>query len=110
MSAIGSPSTHPTDWPSAPPSISSSPSTSSLPTSMDYATEREILMKLYDATNGDEWHNNDNWNTRTPLCNWFGVSCDENTTVLHSLMLQNNNLNGKMITICVSASKQSHVF
>ena len=50
MPATATPSTHPTDWPSAPPSISSPPSTSFLPTRMDCVTEKDILMKLYDAT------------------------------------------------------------
>jgi len=90
------PSAHPTDHFSAPPSISSSPSISSHPTTFDYSFERNILIKLFESTNGNEWLNNINWNTSVPICNWFGISCIESNTVIESLQLQNNNMDGTL--------------
>lgn len=38
-------------------------------------TDREVLIALYDATNGDNWTNNTNWCTDEPLSEWYGVTC-----------------------------------
>ena len=37
----------------------------------------EILMDLYDTTNGDNWVNNENWGTGDPCIDeWARVECD----------------------------------
>ena len=36
-------------------------------------SQRSILMKLYEATNGDNWRENDNWGSDRPLNEWFGI-------------------------------------
>ncbi len=38
------------------------------------AIEREALISLYNATNGDTWNTNTNWNTAAPVNTWFGVT------------------------------------
>lgn len=59
----------------------------------DEMTERDILIALYDATNGDEWTNNTNWCTDTDLSEWHGVSTDYQGRVI-SIDLYSNNLVG----------------
>lgn len=39
-------------------------------------TDREILVRLYEATDGPNWDNNTNWLTETPLRQWHGVTTD----------------------------------
>ena len=55
-------------------------------------TDWDILVALYDATNGDNWTNNDNWCTDKPLSEWYGVSMDYYKVVF--LDLSDNNLTG----------------
>lgn len=59
-------------------------------------TDRDILIALYDATNGDNWTDNTNWCTNAPLSEWYGVSTsyfDEEERVV-DLVLSVNNLMG----------------
>ena len=37
-------------------------------------TDREILVRLYEATDGPNWENNTNWLTEAPLHQWHGVT------------------------------------
>ena len=46
------------------------------------ATDREALVALYEATNGPNWVNNDNWLTDAPLGEWFGVDTDASGRVI----------------------------
>ena len=56
-----------------------------------------ILQKLYQATGGDQWYNNDNWLTDYPLNEWYGVnSGNTNYNYVHSLDLSYNNLTGQL--------------
>ncbi|WP_283391360.1 BACON domain-containing protein [Millionella massiliensis] len=55
--------------------------------------DREALIALYKATNGDNWIHNDNWCTDKPLNEWYGVTTDQEGRVI-SLGLSNNNLSG----------------
>ena len=61
-------------------------------------TDRDILIALYDATNGDNWTNHTNWCSDKPLSEWYGVDVDvirdENKVI--SLRLSNNNLVGSL--------------
>ena len=42
-----------------------------------YRIRRELLIALYDATNGENWRNNTNWKTYKPLMTWAGVCTDQ---------------------------------
>ena len=57
--------------------------------------ERTTLMALYNGTQGDDWFNNTGWNTSSPICTWYGVTCDSANHVT-SLVLENNNLKGSI--------------
>ena len=54
-------------------------------------SEREPLISLYNATNGDDWTNSDGW-TGAPgtECNWHGVTCRGDVVFL--LVLDGENL------------------
>lgn len=58
-------------------------------------SEREALISLYNATNGDDWTNSDGW-TGAPgtECNWYGVTCRGDA--VHYLLLDKNNLVGTL--------------
>jgi hypothetical protein len=49
------------------------------------------LVELYDSTDGDNWYNNNNWNSG-PVSTWHGVYISAGR--VRSLQLQSNNLNG----------------
>ena len=61
-------------------------------------TDRDVLIALYDATDGDNWTNNTNWCSDKPLSEWYGVYVneirDENEVIY--LSLSNNNLVGSL--------------
>lgn len=59
--------------------------------------ERDALVALYEATNGDNWKNNANWCTDAPLEEWYGVTTDELGKV-RRLELPQNNLTGNIPT------------
>ena len=44
---------------------------------VQYDVQREALLKLYESLNGDDWHENRNWGTNTPLNRWFGVETED---------------------------------
>ena len=55
--------------------------------------DRDALVALYNATDGDNWTNNTNWLSDRPLGEWFGVTTDENGRVTR-LVLRANELSG----------------
>ena len=55
--------------------------------------ERDALIALYEATDGANWKNSDNWLTDKPLGSWYGVSTDGSGRVTE-LDLSRNELNG----------------
>ena len=57
------------------------------------ARDKEVLIALYDATNGDNWTNNTNWKSNKPLGEWYGVTTNEEGC-LSKLELTSNNLIG----------------
>ena len=61
----------------------------------DLLTEKEILIELYNSTNGDNWYNNTNWLTDEPLDTWYGIDMllGENVS---SIDLNDNNLIGSL--------------
>ena len=38
--------------------------------------DRDVLVALYLATDGDNWANNDNWLSDAPISTWYGVTTD----------------------------------
>ena len=58
--------------------------------------EREALVKLYNATDGENWSNKDGWLSERPLGAWYGVRTNENGRV-KKLILHENNLRGTLI-------------
>jgi hypothetical protein len=64
------------------------------------AQERQALVALYEATDGNRWKNHDGWlGPEGSECTWYGVECEptatEPTTVIH-LDLSENNLHGRI--------------
>jgi peroxiredoxin len=59
------------------------------------AVQRSALMALYNALNGNQWVNKDNWGSDKPLGQWYGVTTDGNGDVIQ-LELQENNLSGTL--------------
>lgn len=60
-------------------------------------SEQEILEHLYKQTGGVGWHNQDQWLSEEPVCQWHGVGCDANGQVT-SLTLGANQLIGNFPT------------
>ena len=56
-------------------------------------SNREILVALYNATDGRNWVNADNWLTDAPLEDWYGVRADARGRVT-GLSLSDNELTG----------------
>ena len=60
-------------------------------------TDRDALVALYHATDGDNWTNNENWLSDAPLNRWYGVTTDEGGRVIE-LNLWQNGLHGTIPT------------
>ena len=74
--------------------VSRTPSAhASTPVPTPGATDRDVLVTFYHATDGDNWTNNDNWLSDAPIGTWYGVTADENGRVIE-LTLWFNNLSG----------------
>ena len=68
-----------------------------------YSPERDILIKFYHDTGGDNWTRNDNWCSDKPIGEWYGIAVDNgyydgNASWVEerrvTLYLGNNNLQG----------------
>ncbi|MCY4577923.1 MAG: hypothetical protein OXD31_02645, partial [Chloroflexi bacterium] len=57
--------------------------------------ERDALIALYNATNGDDWQYHTNWLSSAPLGDWHGVSTNGDGRVIE-LNLDANNLSGQV--------------
>jgi len=55
--------------------------------------DRDVLVALYLAADGDKWTNSDNWLSDAPINTWYGVTTDESGRVIE-LGLAYNNLSG----------------
>ena len=64
-------------------------------TAGDAATDRAALAALYNATDGANWANNDNWLSDKPLGEWHGVTTDSDGRV-RRLDLSDNQLSGEI--------------
>ena len=58
-------------------------------------TDREVLVALYNATDGPNWKNNDRWLTDFPIGEWKGVATDDNGRVT-ILSLGPNQMSGEI--------------
>ena len=58
-------------------------------------TDREALVALYNATDGPNWANNENWLSDAPIGEWYGVRTDDNGRVTW-LFLYENRLSGEI--------------
>ena len=58
-------------------------------------TDREALVALYDATDGDNWTYNTNWKSDKPLDQWYGIGQD-NKGGVNLINLFNNQLTGSI--------------
>ena len=58
-------------------------------------SQYDVLAAIYEATNGPEWVNNDNWLTDAPLGEWYGVDTDADGQVT-GLYLAFNHLQGQI--------------
>ena len=58
-------------------------------------TDREMLVALYNATNGPSWDNNEGWLSDEPVGQWYGVTTDGSGRVIF-LDLHKNRLSGEM--------------
>ena len=67
------------------------------PTRAQSASDRAVLVALYQSTGGASWHANTNWLSDRPIGEWHGVTTDSNGRVTE-LALQDNNLAGTLPT------------
>ena len=58
-------------------------------------TDREALVALYNATNGENWYNSYNWLSDAPLGEWYGVTTLDDGRVT-GLNLGTNGLSGEI--------------
>ncbi len=56
--------------------------------------EKQVLIDLYNATNGSEWKNQ--WNLEKPVETWYGITVESNEVTGINLLF--NNLNGTLPT------------
>ncbi len=59
------------------------------------SNDRDVLVALYNATDGANWTDNTNWLSDEPLGDWYGVTTDAGGRVT-ALDLSRNNLTGTM--------------
>ena len=64
-------------------------------TIVKHATDRDALVALYNATDGDNWYDNTNWLSDAPLGQWYGVTTDSDGRVTR-VSLHVNNLSGTL--------------
>ena len=68
--------------------------------------EREALIALYKATNGDNWTNNTNWCSDKPISEWYGITIQDGELWID---LPNNNLAGELPKEIGSLKRLTHL-
>lgn len=61
-----------------------------------HAKERDALIKLYEATGGNQWKNKTKWCSNTPVSEWKGVFKNNYHGHVYKLILAENNLKGNL--------------
>ena len=57
--------------------------------------EREVLMEIFNKTDGRNWENNMHWgNYSVSHCLWYGITCERTSHYVISIFLESNNLAG----------------
>ena len=72
-------------------------------------TDREALVALYNATNGENWFESDNWLSDAPPGEWYGVTTNDDGRVI-ALVLDDNNLSGEIPAELGSLSNLTDLF
>ncbi|ETR72481.1 MAG: hypothetical protein OMM_01685 [Candidatus Magnetoglobus multicellularis str. Araruama] len=57
-------------------------------------TQKDSLIHLYEQTSGPGWDRNALWNSNEPVCNWEGITC--NNDLITGIQLSNNRLSGSI--------------
>lgn len=90
-----SPTSLPTPMPSSLPVYPPTPYPTPSPTGIP--TDKQVLMELYDSTNGQNWFSKTNWMTSKHPCHvnytWTGINCDDSYQVT-GMEFEFNNLAG----------------
>ena len=60
---------------------------------LQFCSDRDVLVTLYEATDGDNWLENENWLSNRPIEEWYGVIVDDSGRVI-GLYLSENELSG----------------
>ena len=63
--------------------------------SLQFCSDRDVLVALYEATDGDNWLESDNWLSNRTLGDWYGVIVDDSGRVIE-LNLSENELSGSI--------------
>ena len=58
-------------------------------------TDRDVLVAVFETTDGANWSRNDNWASDRPLGEWHGVETDDAGRIV-ALLLGSNNLRGRI--------------
>lgn len=74
-----------------------------------FIEERNALIALYNATDGPNWVNNENWCSDKPVSEWHGVMTDIEGRVL-VLDLEQNGLNGALPAELSKLSRLSELY
>ena len=68
---------------------------------LDVKNDRDVLIELFNLTDGGNWKRSDNWGSTLPLKHWWGVNADDSDNVI-GINLAKNNLSGKVYHCCRS--------
>ena len=60
---------------------------------LQFCSDRDVLVALYEAADGDNWLENRNWLSNRPIGEWYGVTVDDGGRVI-GLYLSENELSG----------------
>ena len=75
---------------------------------LEDCTDRDALVALYNATDGDNWLSSDNWLTEMEIAEWLGVMTNEDGRVV-SVALNTNQLNGPIPADLANLSELSEL-
>ena len=60
--------------------------------------QRYLLALIYFSNSGAQWHDNRKWVSQEPECNWYGISCDVDESIISKIDLSSNNVKGTIIS------------
>lgn len=59
--------------------------------------QKYIMALMYVSTNGSEWKNQNSFLTSANVCDWQGLTCNDDGNIV-SLIIENNNLDGTLVS------------